>query len=78
VRNSGVLLHAVGPDGGAGGAWPSCIECLCEGDRIAISINGLKVNECHDVFPTAGRIMLQTEGFEIFFRKFELHPLKAP
>jgi hypothetical protein len=169
VRNSGILLHAVGPDGGANGAWPSCIECqlaqgcvgdlivirgkdakgetipvqittetelapdgrrhrwkpggevktfpptrgqlwwskhdwdfkelldtrgkddvenllgewnrvecVCEGDRIAILVNGFKVNECRDVFPAAGRILLQTEGFEIFFRKFELHPLKAP
>jgi hypothetical protein len=168
VRNSGILLHAVGPDGGAGGAWPSCIECqlaqgcvgdlivirgkdatgeiipvqieteaelapdgrhhrwkpggevktfpptrgqlwwskhdwdfkelrdtsgkddienplaewnrvecVCVGDRIDISVNGLKVNECRHAFPTAGRILLQTEGFEIFFRKFELHPLNA-
>lgn len=36
-----------------------------------------KVNECRNVFPTAGRILLKTEGFEIFFRKLELHPLKA-
>jgi hypothetical protein len=167
VRNSGILLHAVGPDGGAGGAWPSCIECqlaqgcvgdfivirgkdekgdtipvrltaetelapdgrrhrwipggeaktfpptrgqlwwsrhdwdfkelldtrgredvespldewtrvecLCAGNRISILVNGRKVNECYNVFPAAGRILLQTEGFEIFFRKFELHPLK--
>jgi len=166
VRNSGILLHAVGPDGGAGGAWPSCIECqlaqgcagdlivirgkdaqgetipvqvtaetelapdgrrhrwkkggesktfpptrgqlwwsqhdwdfkefldtrgkddlenpagewnrvecACEDDRIAIVVNGHKVNECRDVYPAAGRVLLQTEGFEIYFRKFELHPL---
>jgi hypothetical protein len=169
VRNSGVLLHATGPDGGAGGAWPSCIECqlaqgcvgdfivirgqdeqgnvipvrltaetelapdgrrrrwkpggerrtfpptrgqlwwsqhdwdfkefldtrgrddvesqvgqwtrvecICAGDRITVLVNGHKVNECYDVFPAAGRILLQTEGFEIYFRKFELHPLKKP
>jgi hypothetical protein len=168
VRNSGILLHAVGPDGGAGGAWPSCIECqlaqgcagdlivirgkdaagetipvqiatetelapdgrrhrwkpggesktfpptrgqlwwskhdwdfkelldtrgkddvedpvgewnrvecICEGDRIAIFVNGQKVNACRDVFPAAGRILLQTEGFEVYFRRFELHPLDA-
>jgi hypothetical protein len=167
VRNSGILLHATGPDGGAGGAWPSClecqlaqgcvgdlivirgkdaqgqpipvqitaetelapdgrrhrwkqggevksfpptrgqfwwnkhdwefqelldtrgkddvespvgewtrVECLCAGKRITIKVNGQTVNECYDVFPAAGRILLQTEGFEIFFRKFELHPLK--
>src|SRR5882672_11183193 len=40
VRNSGILLHAVGPDGGAGGTWMSCIECQlaqgCVGDLIVI------------------------------------------
>src|SRR5260370_28476926 len=41
VRNSGILLHADGPDGGAGkGAWMSCIECQlaqgCVGDFIVI------------------------------------------
>ncbi len=167
VRNSGILLHATGPDGGAGGAWPSCIECqlaqgcagdfivirgkdtvgkdipvkltaetelapdkrrhrwkkggeaktfpitrgqlwwnnhdwdfeefidtrgkhdvesptgewnqaeiLCSGSKITVSINGHVVNECYDVFPSAGRILLQTEGFEIWFRKFEIGPLK--
>jgi hypothetical protein len=39
VRNSGVLLNAVGPDGGAG-AWMSSIECQlaqgCAGDLIVI------------------------------------------
>src|SRR5262249_33455231 len=38
VRNSGVLLHAVGPDGGVGGVWMSCFECQlaqgCEADII--------------------------------------------
>lgn len=39
VRNSGVLLNAIAPDGAAG-AWPTCIECQlaqgCEGDLIVI------------------------------------------
>jgi hypothetical protein len=167
VRNSGILLHATGPDGGAGGAWPSSIECqlaqgcvgdlivirgkdeqgetipvrvtaetelapdgrrhrwkaggerktfpptrgqlwwsrhdwdfqelldtrgkedvesplgewtrvecLCAGDKITIKVNGHTVNECRDVHPAAGRICLQTEGFEILFRKFEIGPVK--
>ncbi|HLW67059.1 MAG TPA: DUF1080 domain-containing protein [Gemmataceae bacterium] len=165
VRNSGVLLHATGPDGGAGGAWPSCIECqlaqgcvgdlivirgkddkgqvipvsltantvigpdkrprwkaggeprtftkgqlwwslhdpdykelldtrgkndvesplgewtkmecIADGKRLKVIVNGTTVNECYDVFPAAGKILLQCEGFEVFFRKFELHPLKT-
>jgi hypothetical protein len=164
VRNSGILLHAVGPDGGAGGTWMSCIECqlaqgcvgdlivirgkdekqetipvrfkadavlgsdkrprwkkggeareftrgqlwwnlhdpdykelldtrgkndvesalgewtkvecICEGKRITVRVNGTTINECYDAFPAAGKILLQSEGFELFSRKVELYPLK--
>jgi hypothetical protein len=164
VRNSGILLHGTGPDGGAGGTWMSCIECqlaqgcvgdlivirgkdekgkgipvqitsdvvpgpdkrprwkkggkpqvftnrqlwwslhdptfkelldtrgkndvesplgewtrvecLCAGKHLKIVVNGHTVNEAYDVFPSAGKIMLQCEGFELFVRKFELQPLK--
>jgi hypothetical protein len=160
VRNSGILLHAIGPDGGAGGTWMSSIECqlaqgcvgdlivirgkdenqetipvqlasdivrgpdrrprwkkggeshvftkgqlwwslhdpdfkelldtrgqhdvesplgqwtrvecLCEGRRITVLVNGTIVNECYDTFTAAGKILLQSEGFELFVRKFEL------
>jgi hypothetical protein len=166
VRNSGVLLHATGPDGGANGTWMSCVECQlaqgccgdlivirgqdekkdtipvrfkaetvlgpdkrprwkkggevreftkgqlwwnrhdpdfqelldtrgkddlesplgewtrvevrCEGSRIAIWVNGTQVNECFDVDPPAGKILLQCEGHEVYFRKAELRPLKSP
>jgi hypothetical protein len=167
VRNSGVLLHATGPDGGANGTWMSCIECqlaqgcvgdlivirgrdakgevvpvqltaatelspdqkrhrwkkggvvktfpptrgqlwwarhdwdfqelldtrgrddvespvgawtkvecVCRGRGITVLVNGTTVNECYDVSPAAGKILLQCEGFELFVRKFELHPLR--
>jgi Domain of Unknown Function (DUF1080) len=167
VRNSGILLHAVGPDGGAGGTWMSCIECqlaqgcvgdlivirgkdakgeeipvritaetelspdrrrhrwkkggevktfpptrgqlwwsmhdwdfqelldtrgkndvesqvgewtkvecVCRGRGITVLVNGTPVNECHDAFPAAGKILLQCEGFELYVRTFELRPLK--
>lgn len=56
------------------GEWTR-VECICAGKRIRILINGTQVNECYDVFPEAGKILLQCEGFEIFFRKFELKPL---
>jgi hypothetical protein len=163
VRNSGVLLHATGPDGGAGGTWMSSIECqlaqgcvgdlivirgkdavgetipvritsqtvlgpdqrpqwkdggeprvftgkqlwwsrhdpefkemldtrgkndvespmgewtrvdcVCQGSRITVRVNGTTVNECYDVFPAGGKILIQSEGFELFVRKFDLHPL---
>jgi hypothetical protein len=57
------------------GEWTR-VECLCAGDRITVIVNGTTVNECFDVTPAAGKILLQTEGFEIYFRTFELHPLK--
>jgi hypothetical protein len=164
VRNAGILLHGVGPDGGANGTWMSCIECqlaqgcvgdlivirgkddknetipvqinsetalgpdkrprwkeggekraftnrqlwwknhdpdfqelldtrgrndvesplgewtkvecVCEGKNIAVIVNGHTVNKAFDVFPSAGKILLQSEGFELFVRKFEIGPVK--
>jgi hypothetical protein len=40
-------------------------------------VNGKQVNEVHSVFPAAGKILLQCEGSEVFFRRLELHPLKT-
>jgi hypothetical protein len=164
VRNSGLLLHATGPDGGAGGTWMASVECqlaqgccgdlipirgkgdkgqaipvqfasdvalgpdkrprwkeggekmtftgrqlwwkdhdpdfkelldtrgkndvesklgewtkvecVCEGSTITVFVNGVKVNRAYDVSPAGGKILLQTEGFELFVRTFEVHPLK--
>lgn len=164
VRNAGLLLNAIGPDGGAGGTWMSCVECqlaqgcngdlipirgkgdkgdtipvsltsdvalgpdkrprwkeggtktdftnrqlwwnnhdpdfkefldtrgkndvesplgewtrvecICDGANITVIVNGITVNKAYNVFPAAGKILLQSEGFELFVRKFELHPLK--
>jgi hypothetical protein len=164
VRNSGVLLHGTGPDGGANGTWMSCIECqlaqgcngdlivirgkddkqqtipvtlssdvvlgpdkrprwkeggdkrvftggqlwwnnhdpdfkelldtrgkndvesplgewtrvecICEGSRLTVLINGTVVNKAYGVFPSSGKILLQCEGFELYVRTFELRPLK--
>jgi len=57
------------------GQWTR-IECICDGSHITILINGKRVNEAYDVFPNAGRILLQCEGSEVFFRNIELHPLQ--
>lgn len=57
------------------GEW-NRIECLCNGDRITIRLNGTTLNEAFDVWPRQGKILLQCEGSEIFFRKLELRPLK--
>ena len=56
------------------GEWNK-VECLCAGSRITIKINGETVNECFDANPAAGKILLQSEGHEVFFRNLELRPL---
>jgi hypothetical protein len=57
------------------GEWTK-VECICDGDRITIKINGTIVNECYDVYPTAGRILLENEKNEILFLNLEVRPLK--
>jgi hypothetical protein len=52
------------------------VECVCIGDRITIVLNGVVVNEAAVVSPRRGKILLQCEGSEIFFRRFELHPVE--
>lgn len=164
VRNSGVLVNAVGPDGGARGVWMTSIECqlaqgcegdiivirgkdnagktipatvtsnvriandkktrwdpkgkpqkyrgrqfwwskhqpffkefrdtrgkndvasplgkwtkveiICRKDTITIKINGETVNRVYDVHPAGGKILLQNEGNEIYFRNLVIAPLK--
>ncbi len=61
-------------------ASPLCewtkVECICDGNRITVKINGQTVNECYSVFPAGGRILLENEKNEIYFRNFEIRPLK--
>ena len=56
------------------GEWTR-VDCLCQSDCITIKINGVTVNKCFDVFPSAGKILLENEGNEIFFRNIEIRPL---
>jgi hypothetical protein len=115
VRDSGILLHCVGPDkiwtrsiecqvqeGDCGDFWlvdgttiqvdgkveksykkkkkdaekPSgewnTVEVICNGGKIT---NGVTVNEGTDASVTRGRILLQSEGAEVWYRKVELQPL---
>jgi Domain of Unknown Function (DUF1080) len=53
------------------------VECICRADRITVAVNEETVNECYKVFPSSGKILLESEGFEILFRKFELQPLRG-
>lgn len=157
TRDSGLLLHCVGPDGAAGGQWMESVECqiieggcgdfilvggkgkpritcetrtdgkqlyyekggepvtrdsgrinwwgrdpnwkdvlgyrgprdvekptgewnrmevICDGDSITNIVNGVVVNVGTKSSHTSGKIQLQSEGAELFVRKFEVRPLK--
>jgi hypothetical protein len=56
------------------GGWTR-VECTARGDRITVMVNGYVVNECYNAYPSSGKILLQSEGFEMWVRRFELCPL---
>ena len=57
------------------GEWNRA-EITVQGDKIAVIINGQKINEVTGVPVLAGRIGLQAEGAEMDFRKVELTPIE--
>jgi hypothetical protein len=60
------------------GEWTR-LDVISDGGHIETFVNGTKVNEAFDVSPNEGRIQLQSELAEIFFRRWELWPLdKGP
>ena len=56
------------------GKW-TLVECICRGDQITVKVNGTIVNQCYDVYPAAGHILLENEKNEIFFRNLKIQPL---
>lgn len=56
------------------GEW-NTLECLVVDGEIDIFLNGVLVNRATHVKPEKGRIQIQSEGAEIFFRRVELTPL---
>ena len=56
------------------GEW-NRVEIVAKGGDITYFLNGRKILEAVDGSYTEGRIMFQSEGAEIFFRRLELHPL---
>jgi hypothetical protein len=58
------------------GEW-NTIEVVCDGDKITNIVNGVVVNEGTHASVTKGRILLQSEGAEVYYRKVELQPLSA-
>jgi len=57
------------------GEW-NTLECVCDGDSITNILNGKIVNKGTKANPSKGKILFQSEGAELFFRKIDLKPLK--
>jgi hypothetical protein len=57
------------------GEW-NTVECICDGDSLTIRLNGTVVNAATKLNPHKGKILVQSEGAEVFFRKLDLQPLK--
>ncbi|WP_437225436.1 3-keto-disaccharide hydrolase [Planctomicrobium sp. SH661] len=57
-----------------GQEWTT-VECFCKGDELVYRVNGVVVNRATKVFPSEGKLILQTEGAELFVRRFDLQPL---
>ena len=53
------------------GKWNK-LECIVKDKEIFIYLNGTLVNHAVDVLPQKGRIQIQSEGAEIFFKRIEI------
>ena len=56
------------------GKWNK-LECIVKGKEIFIYLNGTLVNHAIEVLPQKGRIQIQSEGAEIFFKRIEITSL---
>lgn len=57
------------------GEW-NTLECIADGDKLIFILNGIVVNEATHVKPQKGKIQIQSEAAEIYFRKIELTRLQ--
>jgi hypothetical protein len=57
------------------GEW-NILECVCDGDKITNILNGKVVNVGTKASHTKGKIIFQSEGAELFFKRIEMKPLK--
>jgi hypothetical protein len=52
------------------------MEITCSNDLVSISVNGHHTLTGTNASPSMGKIVVQSEGAEVFFRKLDLYPLK--
>ena len=56
------------------GQW-NTLECICDSGKITNILNGRVVNAGTNASHTKGKILFQSEGAEVFFRRIDLLPL---
>ncbi len=56
------------------GEW-NTIEVLCDKDKVRVTVNGHVTIEGLQAYPQAGKILIQSEGAEVFFRRLDVYPL---
>jgi hypothetical protein len=57
------------------GEW-NLVEIVVQGDNVKHYLNGKLVNEGSKAYPASGKILIQSEGAELYFRDIKLYPLK--
>lgn len=57
------------------GEWTKC-DVLARGDTLEYRVNGQIVNRARGLTFTRGKLLIQTEGAEIWYRDLKLTPLK--
>ncbi|MGA2635770.1 MAG: DUF1080 domain-containing protein [Terracidiphilus sp.] len=57
------------------GKW-NVVELVNRDGHVWQYVNGKLANEGTDAFPSSGRILVQSEGAEVYFRNIKLFPLK--
>lgn len=57
------------------GEW-NVLELVNQNGHVWQYVNGKLANEGTDAFPAGGKILFQSEGAELYFRKMLLYPLK--
>jgi hypothetical protein len=57
------------------GEW-NLLELVASGGTVKYFVNGKLVNEGARAHPTRGKILFQSEGAELFYRRIELEPLE--
>jgi hypothetical protein len=56
------------------GEW-NTLEVINEHGKVSITVNGHKTLEGTNASPASGKIMVQSEGAEVFFRRLDIYPL---